>query len=126
MFLIDQLMLVAALLLILGILSSKFSARVGMPVLVLFLGLGMLAGSEGIGGIDFDNFELAHGIATITLGVILFDGGLQTSARAVALVWKPALTLATLGVLGTAIVTGVGAAYLLGLPLIQGVLLGSI
>ena len=126
MFLIDRLMLLAALLLILGILSSKFSARMGLPVLVLFLGLGMLAGSEGLGGIEFDNFELAHGIATITLGVILFDGGLQTSARAVAMVWKPALTLATAGVLGTAIVTGVGAAYLLGLPLIQGVLLGSI
>ncbi len=126
MFIVDQLALIAALLLILGIVSSKFSARLGMPVLVLFLGLGMLAGSEGIGGIEFDNYTLAHGIATITLGIILFDGGLRTPARSIALVWKPSVTLATVGVLGTAILTGLGATYLLDLSLMEGILLGSI
>lgn len=126
MFLIDRLILIGAILLLLGIVSSKLSSRVGLPVLVLFLLLGMLAGSEGLGGIAFDNYPLAHGIGTVALGLILFDGGLRTSLSAFRLAWKPALLMATAGVLLTAIVTGVAAAYILGIPLLEGILLGSI
>lgn len=126
MFVIDRVILVGAVLLLIGVLSSKFSARMGLPVLVLFLLVGMLAGSEGIGGIAFDNALIAHSVGTVALAAILFDGGLQTPLPAVRAVWKPASLLATVGVLVTSIITGVAAAHILGLPLLEGVLLGSI
>ncbi len=126
MFAVDRLILVAGLLLLIGIGSSKFSARFGLPVLVLFLVVGMVAGSEGIGGIAFDNYVLAHGIGTIALAVILFDGGLRTSLDAVRTTWRPAVSLATLGVLITAVVTGAAAAWILDIPILLGMLLGSI
>jgi Sodium/hydrogen exchanger family len=106
MFLIDSLILGTGILLLLGIASSKLSNRLGVPVLVLFLVLGMLAGSDGIGGIEFENYRLAHGIGTLALAMILFDGGLSTPISSVRAVWKPAMLLATLGVLITSIVTG--------------------
>src|SRR5690554_2126352 len=105
MFVIDQLILIAAILILLGILSSKLSARLGLPVLVLFLLTGMLAGENGIGGISFDNPEAAHALGTLALAMILFDGGLQTPIASIKQVWKPASVLATLGVLGTAAIT---------------------
>ncbi|MBX3438671.1 MAG: potassium/proton antiporter [Planctomycetaceae bacterium] len=126
MSLVDSLILVTGVLLLLGIASSKFSARLGVPVLVLFLGLGMLAGSDGIGGIAFENYSLAFGIGTLALAVILFDGGLQTPMDAVRTNWKPAVVLATAGVLVTALVTGLAAAWILEIPLLEGLLLGSI
>lgn len=126
MFAVDRLILVGAILLLIGIVSSKFSARLGLPVLVLFLGVGMLAGSEGIGGIAFDNPLLAHAIGSIALAVILFDGGLRTSLNSVRLVWKPAAVLATVGVLVTSLITGAFAAAVLGISLLHGMLLGSI
>lgn len=126
MFFVDHFVLVAGVLLLLGIASSKFSARLGVPVLVLFLGVGMLAGSEGIGGIAFDDYHLAHGIGTVALAVILFDGGLHTPVSALRLAGKPALALATAGIVVTALVTGWAASRILGLPPLQGLLLGSI
>ena len=122
----ETLILIAGVLLLLGIGSSKFSARLGVPVLVMFLGLGMLAGSEGLGGIEFESYPLANGIGTVALAMILFDGGLQTPLRSLQSAWKPAGMLATLGVLVTAIVTGLAATWALGLDLVQGLLLGSI
>ncbi|MCA9133569.1 MAG: potassium/proton antiporter [Planctomycetales bacterium] len=126
MFLVDQLILVCGVLLLLGIASSKLSVRLGIPGLVLFLLLGMLAGSEGIGGIEFENYQWAHGFGTIALAMILFDGGLSTPLSSVRAVWKPSLILATFGVLITAGVTGLAAAWILNLSLLQGLLLGSI
>ena len=126
MFLVDHLILLVGALLLIGIVSSKLSARLGLPVLVLFLGVGMLAGEDGPGRIQFDNIPLAHAIGTLALAVILFDGGLQTKRRALASAWKPSVLLATVGVLTTAAITGVASAYLLGVPLLTGLLLGSI
>jgi potassium/hydrogen antiporter len=126
MFAVDTLMFAAGVLFLLGIASSKFSARLGMPVLVLFLGLGMLAGSEGLGGIAFEDYALANALASIALALILFDGGLRTPMRSVWSAWRPALALSTLGVLLTAVLTGVAAAWVFGVPLLHGVLLGSI
>ncbi len=126
MFLIDRLILLAAVLLLAGIVSSKFSARMGLPVLVLFLGIGMLAGEDGIGGIEFDNVDIAHAIGTLSLAVILFDGGLQTRSSALRAVWKPSLLLATVGVIVTAVITGLAAASILGVRPLVGLLLGSI
>jgi potassium/hydrogen antiporter len=126
MFLIDALILVTGVLLLLGIASSKLSTRLGMPVLVLFLLVGMFAGSEGIGGIDFENYHLAHAIGTLALAMILFDGGLGTSLAAIRLSWKPSILLATVGVLVTAVITGVAASWILEISLLEGLLLGSI
>lgn len=126
MFLIDQLILLAAILILFGIASSKLSARLGLPVLVLFLLIGMLAGDAGIGGVSFNSPGAAHALGTLALAIILFDGGLQTPTASIKKVWKPASLLATLGVLITAAVTGVAAAYVLNLPIMEGLLLGAI
>jgi cell volume regulation protein A len=125
-FAIDRLILVAALLLLLGVVSNKLSSRFGLPVLVLFLMVGMLAGENGIGRIAFDDYRLAHGIGTLALAVILFDGGLRTPVSSVRAAWAPALVLATLGVALTGAVTGAAAVQLLGLPWLDGMLLGAI
>lgn len=126
MFLVDRLILLAAVLLLVGTVSSKLSARLGLPVLVVFVAVGMLAGENGIGRIDFDNFVIAYAVGTLALAIILFDGGLQTRTAALRAAWKPSLLLATLGVLMTAGITGVAASWILELPLITGLLLGSI
>lgn len=126
MFLVDQVILLAAVLLLIGTVSSKLSARLGLPVLVVFVAIGMLAGENGLGRIDFDNFVTAHAIGTVALAMILFDGGLQTRTSAIRAVWKPSLLLATVGVVTTAAITGLAAAWILDLPLVTGFLLGSI
>jgi cell volume regulation protein A len=126
MFAVDRLLLVAAALILCAILSRKIGQRLGIPMLVLFLALGMLAGSEGFGGIHFEDYEFAHGIGTAALVVILFDGGLRTPVAVVRRAWKPAAVLATLGVLVTATVTGLAAHLLLDIGILQGLLLGSI
>lgn len=126
MFLVDQLILLGGVLLLIGIVSSKFSVRLGLPVLVLFLAIGMLAGEDGPGGIEFDNFVTAHAIGTLALAVILFDGGLQTRRSALTHAWKPSVLLATVGVLVTAAIAGAAASVILGVPPLSGLLLGSI
>lgn len=122
----DRLILLAAALLVTAILSSKLSSRFGVPTLVLFLGVGMLAGEDGPGRLAFDNFALAHGAGTVALVLILFDGGLRTTVASLRVAWRPALALATVGVVATAALTGAFASYLLGIPLAGGLLLGSI
>ncbi len=126
MFLVDTIVLVTGVLLLLGIASSKLSARLGMPVLVLFLLVGMFAGSEGIGGIDFENYRLAHAVGSVALAIILFDGGLGTTMSAIRVSWQPSILLATLGVLITAAITGLAASWILNISVLEGLLLGSI
>lgn len=126
MFAVDHILLLSAVLAIIGVLASKLSPRFGVPVLVLFLGVGMLAGEDGIGRIFFDNADAAHAIGTFALILILFDGGLQTSKKSIVQAWKPAALLATLGVVGTAVITGITAMYVLELPLYKGLLIGAI
>lgn len=126
MFVIDQLILLAAILIVVGILSSKISARLGLPVLVLFLLVGMAAGEAGIGGIKFDNAQMAHAMGSLALAIILFDGGLQTPLTSIKQVWKPASILATIGVAVTSVITGLAAAYILDVPLYYGLLIGAI
>ncbi|HUF75840.1 MAG TPA: potassium/proton antiporter [Longimicrobiales bacterium] len=126
MFTVDRLVLVAALLAIVGIASSKLSSRIGLPGLVVFVAIGMLAGSEGLGGIAFEDYGLAHAVGTVALAVIIFDGGLRTSFARIRPVLAPAAFLATVGVLVTAALTGVAAYVVLGLPVLESLLLGSI
>lgn len=126
MFQIDQIILISAILILAGIMSSKLSAKVGLPVLVLFLIVGMLAGEEGVGGIAFNNALAAHGLGTLALAIILFDGGLQTPVESIKRVWKPSTALATFGVIITASITGFAAAEILNLSLLEGMLIGAI
>jgi len=123
---VDGLIFIGGALLLLAILSSTLSGRIGVPGLVLFIGIGMLAGEEGIGGIAFENYPLAHAIGTFALVLILFDGGLRTGWGSFRAAWKPAVTLSTAGVFATAGLTGLAAAWLLDLPLMAGLLLGAI
>jgi len=99
---IGVILAIAGLLLAVAGLASPLSSRLGVPALVPFLALGMLAGSEGIGGIAFDDYELALRLGTIALVLILFDGGLNTSPAVVRRAALPAGLLGTLGVVGTA------------------------
>jgi len=123
---VDRLILLVGVLLILGILSSKLASRMGLPVLALFLLVGMLAGSEGPGGIAFEDYTLAHGVGTVALLMILFDGGLRTDVASVRHVFKPAFTLATMGVALTAFLVAATAVAVLDLPWLEAFLLGSI
>ncbi|WP_417749238.1 potassium/proton antiporter [Rosistilla oblonga] len=123
---IETLILIIGILLLLGIASNKFSARAGVPVLFVFLIVGMLAGSEGIGGIEFEDYSLAYGIGTVALCLILFDGGIRTPYSSIRSAWKPAGVLATIGVFITALITGAAAAWVLEISIWQGMLLGSI
>ncbi len=123
---IETIILITGVLLLLGIASNKFSARMGVPVLFMFLVVGMLAGSEGIGGIEFEDYSLAHGIGTVALCLILFDGGIRTPYESIRSVWKPAGVLATVGVFITALITGLATSWILGLSWLEGLLLGSI
>jgi cell volume regulation protein A len=118
--------LAAGLLLIAGVLASKTSARFGVPSLLLFLGVGMLAGSDGVGGIEFDDFELTRSFGIVALAFILYSGGLSTQFRAIRPVLREGIALATVGVVITAALLGWTASTLLDLPLEQGLLLGAI
>jgi cell volume regulation protein A len=105
--------------------SSRASERVGLPVALLFLGIGMLAGSEGIGGLAFEDYRLAFRLGTVALVLILFDGGLNTPLAAVRQAIRPAALLATVGVAGTAGLMG-AAAHWVGFPWPAALLLGAI
>ena len=123
---IEDLLLGSALLLFVSILLSKNLGKLGIPALALFLGVGVLAGSEGIGGIYFDNFHTAQSLGTIALTIILFSGGLDTRWESIQPVLWRGITLSTLGVLVTALLVGLFATYILDFTLLEGLLLGSI
>ena len=117
---------VGALLLVVSIVASDLSSRLGAPLLLVFIALGMLAGEDGPGGIRFDDYETAYVIGTLALAVIIFDGGMRTRRETFRVTLWPAFSLATLGVVVTALLTGLFAAWLLGLHWLQGMLIGAI
>ena len=119
-------LLVGALLLLISIVLTPLSNRVGMPVLLLFFGIGMLAGEDGPGRIQFHDFNAAFLIANLALAIILLDGGMRTRAATFRVGLRPATALATIGVLISAGVVGGGAIFLLHLPLLESLLLGAI
>src|SRR3954453_3628443 len=102
------------------------AAKTGLPVLVAFLGLGMLLGSDGPGGIEFDDAELARKVGVISLVAILYEGGLSTSWRRLKEVAAPAVLLSTVGVAVTAAVTGAGARLFFDLTWTEALLLGAV
>lgn len=122
----DYFIFLAALLLIIGVLATKFSTRLGVPALVFFIGVGMIVGSDGLGLIDFGNASLAQLFGIMALIIILFEGGLQTKWERVKPVAFPSLTLATLGVILTTLVVGLSAKYILNVSWLEAFLFGAI
>ncbi len=123
---INQLVLAGAVLLLLAILASALPYRIGMPLLLVFLAVGMLAGEDGPGGIQFDDSGIAYTVGSLALAVILLDGGLNTRAESFRASLRPAATLATVGVVITCVVTGLFAAWVLDFGLLEGMLVGAV
>lgn len=121
-----QVILVGGLLFVASILASVISSRIGAPLLLVFLVIGMLVGEEGPGGVAFDDFQAAHLIGSLALAIILFDGGLRTRVASFRVGLRPALMLATLGVVLTVTITGLLTVWIFDLPVMVGLLIGAI
>ncbi|WP_174613969.1 potassium/proton antiporter [Virgibacillus ihumii] len=122
----NQFIFVVALLLITSVIVTKFSARLGVPSLVLFILVGMLTGSDGLDIFYFDNASVAQLIGVIALVIILFEGGLNTEWNTIKPILPSSLSLATLGVIVTALVVALAAKFILDITWLQGLLIGSI
>ncbi|MDF2180149.1 potassium/proton antiporter [Aliiglaciecola sp. CAU 1673] len=122
----NQFIFIGALLALLAVLASAVTRKSGAPLLLVFLILGMLAGEDGPGGIKFNDFSLAFLFGSLALAIIILDGGLGARRSTFRVSLKPALSLATFGVVITAAVTGAAAYWLLSLPWQQSLLIGAI
>lgn len=122
----ENILLLGSILLFISIISSKTSFQIGIPTLILFLIIGMLAGSDGPGGIYFDDPEIAQLLGVIALTFILFSGGLDTKWESIKPIIRNGLALSTVGVVLTAGLVGVFASYVLGFSIYEGLLLGAI
>ncbi len=122
----NEILFIASLLVLVSIFAGSASSRFGVPFLLVFLGLGLLAGEGGPGGIVFNDYQLTYAVGSAALGIILFDGGLRTHFSTVRLVAAPAFVLATFGVVATAGLVGVAAHYALGLGIMESFLVGAI
>ncbi|HYH14931.1 MAG TPA: potassium/proton antiporter, partial [Flavisolibacter sp.] len=121
-----NILLIGSILVLISVATSKTSSRFGVPSLILFLIIGVLAGSEGIGGIHFDNPQVAQFIGITALVFILFSGGLDTNWQAVKPILWRGISLSTIGVFLTALTVGVFVHYVFNFSLYEGLLLGAI
>lgn len=122
----NALFLVMASLLFVSVVATRMSARLGMPLLLVFLGVGMLAGKEGIGGIQFDNYTAAALVGQLALAIILLDGGLRTQMETVRIALKPASVLASAGVIGSVLLLGLFATFFMNIDWKMGFLMAAI
>ena len=122
----ENILLISSILLLLSIFASKTSGKFGVPALIIFLTVGMLAGSDGIGGIHFDDPNLTQSLGVIALTFILFSGGLETKWESVKPVLWQGVALSTLGVLLTAVSLGLFISYISDFTLTEGLLIGAI
>jgi potassium/hydrogen antiporter len=122
----ENILLLGSILLFISIVASKTTFKFGIPTLILFLIVGMLAGSEGFGGIFFDDPEITQLLGMVALTFILFSGGLDTKWESIRPIVRTGVALSTLGVLITALLVGLFTSYLLELPLLESMLLGAI
>lgn len=122
----NHIILISAALITFAIFAGVLSSRIGAPLLLVFLAFGMLAGEDGIGGIAFADFRIAYLAGSVSLAVILFDGGLRTTRDAFGRALSPALLLATFGVLITSGITGVAVHFVLDYDWLHSLLLGAI
>ena len=122
----NYLILICGGLIALSIFAGLVSSRVGAPLLLVFLALGMAAGEDGLGRLDFDDFEAAYTIGAVSLAIVLFDGGLRTTLDTLRSASWPALVLATIGVVLTAAITGFAARWFFEIGWIESLLVGSI
>ncbi len=118
--------IVVGIILFISVYASKLSEKIGIPLLLVFLGIGMLLGSEGIVGIEFDNVFLAQIIGMIALIFILYSGGLDTFWEEIKPVMINGILLATLGVLLTAVIMACFIYFVLDFTFLESMLLGSI
>ncbi len=123
---IATVLLIGPWLLLAGVLLTKLSRRLNFPALLFFIVIGMLAGSEGLGRISFEDYAFTRDVGLVALALILFAAGLATGPRAFGLAVQSAASLATLGVVLTALITAAFAWWWLGWSFLEGVLLGSI
>jgi cell volume regulation protein A len=121
-----NILLIGSILLLISVLAGRTLRRFGVPTLILFLIVGILAGSEGIGGIHFDNAALAQFVGIVALNFILFSGGLDTNWQSIKPVLWRGIALSTIGVFVTALIVGIFVHYVFGFTLAEGVLLGSV
>ena len=122
---LDNILLLGSVLLFIGLIGSR-TTKYGIPVLLLFLAVGMLAGSDGFGGIYFDDPQTSKFIGAVALSFILFSGGLETRWEDARPVLRQGLMLSTIGVVLTAVIVGVFVTLITDLSLLEGLLLGSI
>lgn len=123
---VNIVILLAGLLILIGVGASLVASRLGAPLLVVFIGIGMLIGEDGPGGVMFNDFRLTFMVGSVSLAIILFDGGLRTRFATFRGVFWPAVALSSLGVLITTVVAGLAASWLTGKPILEGLLLGAV
>ena len=126
MFSIEIILLASSVLLLLSTLASKLSYKIAVPALLLFIAVGMLAGSEGVGKIYFNDPAIAKSVGIVALIFIIFSGGIDAVWSEIRPIILPGLLLSTIGVLLTAVITGFFAVYILKFNFLEGLLLGSI
>nr|WP_238389179.1 potassium/proton antiporter [Campylobacter fetus] len=122
----DQTLILFGMLFLFSVIFSKISDKYGIPALLMFLAIGMLAGSDGIIGLEFDNAKIAEDVGTIALVYILFAGGFNTSYKSIKPIFKTGFILATLGVVISAGITGLFAYYIMQFSILESLLFGAI
>ena len=124
--LFNNFLLISSTIILISVLLSKSSDRFGLPILVIFMFIGMMAGSEGFGGIQFENYELTHSLSLIALCLIIFSGGVETNFTDIReSLWR-GVSLSTIGVIVTTAIVGFFVKFFTSLSLVESFLLGAI